>query len=71
MTVAGLGDRWLAGESIDGVAYAQGARVVLPDGRLGRVLLLAGPPPDPPYLVELPDAPRPVRLRQSELTVVQ
>jgi hypothetical protein len=68
---SGLGDRWLAGEPIDGVTHAHHEPVRLRAGRLaghrGRVLLLASPPPDPHYLVEIPGEPRPVRVRQSEL----
>jgi hypothetical protein len=67
MSVRGLGDRWLAGEAIDGVAFAQGARVVAADGRAGRILLLMSGPPDPLYLVELDAEPRPRRVRQSAL----
>ena len=67
MSVRGLGDRWLAGEPIAGVAFAQGARVVAPDGRTGRILLLMSGPPDPLYLVELDGDARPRRVRQSAL----
>lgn len=71
VTARGLGDRWLAGETIDGVAFAQHEPVVLRAGRragrVGRVLLLASGPPDPHYLVAVDDEPRPLRLRESEL----
>ena len=71
VTVRGLGDRWLGGEAIDGVAFAQHEPVVVRAGRLagrvGRVLLLASGPPDPHYLVAVDDEPRPLRLRESEL----
>ncbi|MHB1225437.1 MAG: hypothetical protein ACYC2G_15515 [Gemmatimonadaceae bacterium] len=67
----GLGDRWLAGESIDGVTFGPADAVVVRAGRgagsLGRVRLLLGPPPDPRYLVELDDGEPAVRVRQSEL----
>ena len=66
----GLGDRWLAGERIDGVLFAQGDAVLVRDGRhagrVGRVLLLADAPPDAAYLVDLGDA-RPVRVAQAGL----
>ena len=67
MTLRGLGDRWLAGEALDGVTFGQGDRVVAPDGHAGRVLLLMSGPPDPLYLVELDGVPRPRRMRQSAL----
>lgn len=66
----GLGDRWLAGERIDGVAFAQNDAVRVREGRhagrLGRVLLLADAPPAAAYLVDLGDG-RPARLAQSAL----
>jgi len=68
---AGLGDRWLGGERLPGVAFAHydTVRVVAGPhaGAQGRVLLLVTPPPEPSYLVHLPDAPRPVRLAEHEL----
>ena len=66
----GLGDRWLAGEAIEGVRFAQGDRVRVRDGRHagrdGRILLLADAPPHVAYLVEFGDA-RPARLPQAAL----
>ena len=67
MSVRGLGDRWLAGEAIEGVEFAHGAAVVAPDGRTGSILLLMSGPPDPLYLVELDEEPRARRMRQSVL----
>ena len=53
----GVGDRWLAGESIPGVTYAQDDEVEIVAGnhagRRGRVLLLVALPPEPVYLVAL------------------
>lgn len=70
MTI-GLGDRWLAGEPIDGVNFGPGDAVLVRTGRatggIGRVRLLLGPPPDPRYLVEPGDGGAAVRVRQSEL----
>lgn len=67
----GLGDRWLAGEPIDGVTFGPGDAVLVRTGRaaggMGRVRLLLGPPPDPRYLVELDDGEPAVRVRQSAL----
>ena len=53
----GAGDRWLDGESIPGVQFAQGDDVEIVAGnhagRRGRVLLLVALPPQPVYLVAL------------------
>ena len=69
-TPRGLGDRWLAGERIEDVAFAQGDAVRVRDGRhagrVGRVLLLADAPPAAAYLVDLGDG-RPARLAQAAL----
>ena len=67
----GLGDRWLAGERLPGVAFAHydTVRIVAGPhaGTEGRVILLVSPPPEPTYLVHLPDVPRPVRLLEGEM----
>jgi len=69
MTGPGLGDRWLAGERIDGVAFAHNEAVEVVTGRLtgqlGTVVLLMAVSPEPLYLVatDAGDA----RVRQSEL----
>lgn len=69
----GLGDRWLAGETIDGIDFGPGDAVSVPVGRgaggIGRVRLLLGPPPDPRFVVELMDGST-VKVRQSELVHV-
>lgn len=69
----GIGDRWLAGEPIDGVAFAQNDAVRVREGRhagrTGRVLLLADAPPSTAYLVDLGDG-RPARLPQGALEPV-
>ena len=53
----GAGDRWLDGESIPGVQFAQGDDVEIVAGnhagRRGRVLLLVALPPEAVYLVAL------------------
>ncbi len=66
----GLGDRWLAGETISGISFGLGDAVTVLTGRgaggIGRVRLLLGPPPDPRFVVELLDGST-VKVRQSEL----
>lgn len=66
----GLGDRWLAGETIDGIDFGQGDAVSIRSGpgagSMGRVRLLLGPAPDPRFLVELVDGST-AKVRQSEL----
>lgn len=68
---AGIGDRWMAGEAIAGVAFAQHDAVTIADGphagRVGRVLLLAAPPPAVAYLVDVDGTPAPVRVAQTAL----
>jgi hypothetical protein len=68
----GLGDRWMAGEPIPGVAFAQHDPVHVADGphagRVGRVLLLAAPPPAAAYLIAIDgDGGAPVRVPQADL----
>lgn len=70
----GLGDRWMAGEALPGIAHAQHARVVVRAGAhagaTGTVLLLVAVTPEPRYAVRLDDvagAPI-VRLAQDALT---
>ena len=52
---AGVGDRWLAGETVDGVAFGPGQQVALARGpRAGEratVLLLVAVQPAPTYRV--------------------
>lgn len=66
----GLGDRWLAGEAVDGVAFAlhDAVEVVAGplDGERGSITLLMGLSPEPSYLVTLAGG-RDVRMRQSAL----
>lgn len=65
----GLGDRWLAGEQVDGVAFGLRARVEIVRGRharrRGTVLLLMDVGDDPLYLVDLGGLT--IRVRQSDL----
>jgi hypothetical protein len=67
----GVGDRWLAGETIAGVAFAHHQAVTVAggahDGADGIVLLLMAVTPEPRYLVRLATDGREVRLRQGEL----
>lgn len=68
----GLGDRWMAGERIPGVAFALHDAVQVTEGahagRAGRVLLLAAAPPGAAYLVAVDGAgAAPVRVPQAAL----
>ena len=60
----GLGDRWIAGEALPGIEFAQHARVVLREGprsgATGTVLLLIAVTPEPRYAVRLDGAGAPV-----------
>ena len=66
----GVGDRWLAGEAVDGVCYALHDAVEITggplDGERGTIALLMGLSPEPSYLVMLAGR-RDVRVRQSAL----
>ena len=68
---AGLGDRWMAGEPIAGVAFAQHDAVQVTQGpyagRAGRVLLLAAPPPAAAYLIAVDGEGAPARVAQAAL----
>ena len=70
MTIRGTGDRWLAGEPVDGVSLALHQAVEIvggpADGQRGTVALLMGLTPEPSYLVTL-EAGGDVRVRQSFL----
>jgi hypothetical protein len=65
------GDRWLAGEPVEGVAFAHHDTVEIVAGphvgRLGAVVLLMGVQPEPLYLVEFAGGAGDRRVRQSEL----
>ena len=71
MTRAGLGDRWLAGETLAGVTFALNDRVEVTAGRLrgqrGTIVLLMTVAPEPLYLVALASGAGDTRIRQSEL----
>lgn len=71
MTHRGLGDRWLAGGRIEGVAFAQHERVEVVSGRFlghrGRILLLVGLDPEPGYLVQLDGGVGDAKVRQGAL----
>ena len=71
MRQRGAGDRWLAGEPVDGVAFAHHAHVVIARGaragRRGRVALLLAMRPEPRYLVSLDGGTEDVRVAQSEI----
>ena len=70
MTTRGLGDRWLAGETIEGVAFGHHARVQVVEGTRagarGIVLLLMAVEPEPRYLVQLESGEQ-VPFRESAL----
>ena len=55
--IQGVGDRWLAGESIPGVEFALHDTVELVggplDGERGSIALLMGLTPEPSYLVSM------------------
>lgn len=67
----GAGDRWLAGEAVEGVQFGQHAAVEVAGGRhagaRGRVALLLALGDDPLYLVSLADGQGDARVRQSSL----
>jgi hypothetical protein len=66
----GIGDRWLAGETVEGVAFGHHGRVQIVggalDGQQGWVALLMSLGGDPVYLVSLAGGGH-VRLPQSRL----
>ena len=70
MELRGSGDRWLAGESLDGVAFAHHARVRVTfgahAGKSGIVALLLSLGDNPLYIVQLDGGPD-IRVRQSSL----
>lgn len=67
----GAGDRWLAGEHVDGVEFGHHASVEIVDGRFGgtrgRVELLLAIDPEPQYLVALGGSAGTAKVRQSSL----
>lgn len=67
----GIGDRWLAGEPVEGVELEHGAAVEVAggalDGRRGTIALLIAVRPEPAYLVALAGGGGDVRVRQSAL----
>ena len=71
MNARGAGDRWLAGDLVDGVHFAHHQSVsVVADahgGELGIVLLLVALTPEPRFLVRLASGAGDVRLAQSML----
>jgi hypothetical protein len=65
--IRGVGDRWLAGEPIEGVEFPLNAHVMLTlgwhAGKTGTVAFLMNLDGDPMYLVELRDGSGDVRVR--------
>lgn len=74
MSAPGLGDRWMSGERLDGVAFALHDRVRVTAGthagRTGVVALLLVAAPEPAYLVTLDDG-GDTRVRQSALAAAR
>ncbi len=75
MNIRGLGDRWLAGQAVPGVAFAQNDSVVIHvgphAGEGGAIVMLVGVEPEPVYLIELGSGRGDVRVRQSGLRAVE
>jgi len=71
MQMRGLGDRWLAGERIDGVSFQRHDAVEVMMGRYegeaGRIELLMDLEPEARYLVKLASEERMVPVTQSSL----
>lgn len=71
MTHRGIGDRWLAGEQIDGVAFQRHDAVEVSTGRhqgaTGRIELLMALEPEARYLVKLEPNGRLAPVAQSAL----
>ncbi|MDB4916459.1 MAG: hypothetical protein JWM95_4103 [Gemmatimonadetes bacterium] len=71
----GAGDRWLNGESLEGIAFGPSAAVVVIAGRYegqrGRVVLLASLGTNPVYIVKLGSGIGDVRVQQSQLQLMQ
>jgi hypothetical protein len=75
MSIRGLGDRWLAGEVVPGVAFAHNAAVSILTGpyakESGIVVMLLDVRSEPVYLVALGSGRGDVRVRQSGLRAVE
>ena len=71
MSVRGIGDRWLAGEAIEGVTFHRHDPVEIfvgrHEGQFGRIELLMDVEPEARYLVKLDEAGRLVPVNQSAL----
>jgi hypothetical protein len=71
MNIRGQGDRWLAGEPIQGVQFEHNAPVEIVGGphagQTGSVAFLMNLDADPLYLVELGTGAGDIRVRQSSL----
>lgn len=67
----GAGDRWLAGEHVEGVEFGHHAAVEIVSGRFGgtrgRVELLLAIDPEPQYLIALGGGAGTAKVRQSAL----
>jgi hypothetical protein len=71
VSIRGQGDRWLAGDRVDGVEFEHHARVEIiagpHAGQRGAVAFLMNLERDPLYLVQLLPSGGDVRVRQSAL----
>ena len=71
MTLRGIGDRWLAGESIDGVSFQRHDAVAISagrhEGKTGHIELLMDVEPEARYLVKLEVDGRLVPVSESAL----
>lgn len=70
----GAGDRWLAGDPLEGVRFSHHAAVEISGGRFdgarGRIELLIALAPEPQFLVALADGGGTVKVPQSSLRAV-
>ena len=71
MSLRGIGDRWLGGDSVPGVTFGHNDTVEITTGEhagaSGVILLLMAMRPEPKYLVQLRDGGGDVRVLQSAL----
>jgi hypothetical protein len=74
MTVRGAGDRWLAGEALQGIHFGLNEPVTIVRGhykeQCGCVVLLLSLDADPVYLVALGSGGGDARVRQSQLRTI-
>jgi hypothetical protein len=75
LSLRGVGDRWLAGERLAGVNFAQNDAVEIVSGseagERGAIILLLDLEPEPLYLVELGSGRGDRKVRQSALRMLE